>query len=432
MTNASGNLLNRRSQHRRVSIVILIALLMLSATSLLAQASVTLTFSDGALQVGDTATIEARLTCEPACALFALTVNYDSDVLQINSVEWGGALGSLTRGAVAVLEEEIDVVGTLSLSAIAVGDVRPTDDLLFTLEVTALANGFTTFTPVQVAFGDSEANPLFGQLAGGSIEVIDPTALTATAAAPTVAPTLDVAGLTATQFAADQVAGSTALAATAGVISAVTATPTLAPETTAEAAATAGVFVAGDCRVAALLQAAPVHVGPSSDRTVRTSLLLNAPAVIVTGQTFDEAGERWWRIQPDGVTTELDRYWVADATVEEIGNCEAVPQVEGSAIITGGIGGSSTSLVGSFTNGQPPAISHSVNLSARATWTITCTGNPTYPQFVFNGVNSNGQTTVTVPNVGPSRVPLQVFSTVRNRQGQVVNIINYSCTLSRA
>ncbi|MEO8394776.1 MAG: protein kinase [Chloroflexota bacterium] len=75
-----------------------------------------------------------------------------------------------------------------------------------------------------------------------------------------------------------------------------------------------------------------VHVGPGENRPVRGRL----PAytdIPVTGQVDISDGSVWWRVQPPGALTELDRYWVAETEVDESGACEDVQQVSSSPII---------------------------------------------------------------------------------------------------
>lgn len=360
----------------------LAAALMIAGSAALAQGTASLTLTDLTLAPGSSGVIEGALSCSPPCGAAALTFAYDPAVLQIDRVRLGGAFGDSSAAEVAALENAIDNgSGRLDLALLAAVPVpQPTDDLLFTLDVTALGAGQTVLEPSRQDFSDLRGAPLNGEVTGGSVTVAE-------GAAP------------ATQEAVEP-----------------TATPS-EPAIEPTPAATSGEA----CTVSSVVAGVPIHVGPDRNRAIRGSLPTGED-VAVTGQFTDTAGRVWWRVQPDGVTTELDRYWVLESDVDERGDCTNVPQTEGSAVISGGAGFNHT-----FTGGQR-SFAHTVALPA-GNWSVTCSGVPVYPEFQVGGQRSNGQTSIN--GTGGGSQTLTVFSTVVNRQGQVTAITSYSCALAR-
>ncbi len=339
----------------------------------------TLTFSDLTLQPGQSGTVDARLTCDPQCGVVALGFTFDPAIIRIDSITPGPALGSLTVGESAVLSRGIDAGGVFSYSALSVGfPAAPTDSLLFQLGVTGVAPGSSSITAqAGSSFGDLSATLLSSTVSGGAITVAGDTQVT-----PTLEPT-----------------------------------PTTGPV----------VQTGGECLIVAANQPANIHVGPDRNRTIRGALGLNVQ-VPVTGQFTDEDGVIWWRIQPENfLATEADRYWVAEPDVSEIGDCVSVPNTEGSQIISGGGSGGTGTFSHRFGSGER-TFTHSVPLGANGRYTMTCTGSPFYPYFVFNNVPSNGQTSVTI-NAG-GNVNLTVSQTLSN-QGQTVGVDSYNCILTQ-
>lgn len=374
--------------NRLSKVLLLCGLLFAFATISLpafAQSGATLSFSDVTLDPGQSGTIDARLTCDPQCGVVALGFGFDPAVIRIDSVTPGSALGNLGAGEGAVLSRGIDPNGTFYYSALSIGFPAPAaDNVLFQLGVTAVAPGTSSITPLTGAsFGDLSANLLPGNVTGGTITVTGAEQI-----APTAEPTLAVE-----------------------------------PTATTEAVTQTG----GECLIVAANQPANIHVGPDRNRTIRGALGLNVQ-VPVTGQFTDANGVVWWRIQPENfLTTEADRYWVAEPDVTEIGDCVSVPQTEGSQVISGGSTGGTGNFSHRFTSGER-TFTHSVPLGANGRYTMTCTGSPFYPYFIFNNVPSNGQTSVSI-NAGGT-VNLTVSQTLSN-QGQTVGVDNYSCTLTR-
>lgn len=356
------------------------------AAPISAQAQAKLELTDLALSPGATGVIEAMLSCSPQCGSADLVLTYDPALLRVDSLQLGGAFGDVSAGQVAVLENNIDnSSGQIDLALLAASPVPlPVDDLLFTLELTLLAPGETTLTVASAAFSDLRGASLSGEITDAIITSLDQAAIDATA----------------TEAAVQQ-------------------QPTAAPT---DAAVPTEVPVTGeDCTVSSVVAGVPIHVGPSRNRAIRSSLPTGVD-VPVTGQFTDEAGRVWWRVQPEGVTTELDRYWVLESDVDERGDCANVPQTEGSAVISTGAGFSHA-----FAPGER-SFTHVVALSG-GNYTLTCSGNPVYPEFQVGGQRSNGQTSINLSGSGAQT--LTVFSTVLNAQGQVTPISNYSCALAR-
>lgn len=351
-----------------------------------AQAQARLELTSLALMPGESGTIEARLACSPQCGSADLTLTFDPALLRVDSLALGGAFGAVMLGQVAVLENTIDnLTGQIDLALLAASPVpQPADNVVFTLDVTLLAPGETAITVAQAAFSDLRGATLSSMTTDALITGLDQVALDATA----------------TQVAINQ-------QPTPAPTAAPTAGPTAAP-TTGEA-----------CTVSSVVAGVPIHVGPSQNRAIRSSLPTNTD-VAVTGQFTDSAGLLWWRIQPAGVTTELDRYWVLESSVDERGDCANVPQTEGSAVISTGAGFSHT-----FAPGER-SFSHTFTLAGDSV--LTCSGQPIYPEFQVGSQRSNGQTSINLSGTGART--LTVFSTVVNA-GQTRTISSYSCVLAR-
>jgi serine/threonine protein kinase/WD40 repeat protein len=82
------------------------------------------------------------------------------------------------------------------------------------------------------------------------------------------------------------------------------------------------------CYVQAIGGGVAVWTGPDVTSTARSFLPANQEYV-VNGQTLDSAGNTWWRLQwSNPAPREENRYWVAEAEVEERGGCFDVPEVQ--------------------------------------------------------------------------------------------------------
>jgi hypothetical protein len=362
------------------SAALLLASLIFGGGPATAQDAVSITMSTLAIPPGGTGALEVRITCPTGCGAAALTLTFDPAIVRIDQYRVGGALGPAMPTELAIFEQSINPdEGIVAYAAVALRPgVTPADDLLIALDLTGLAEGTTAFAPARVLLADLSGAQIGASVRGGEVTVGagGPPAPTPTAAAVDAQPT---------------------------------------PETP--------VVQGAPCTVTASTQVG-IHVGPSQNRNQRTNLPLNTP-VAVTGQFINEQGELWYRVQPQGVTTELDRYWVLSSLVDAQGDCASVPQAEGSQVITGGGG------PGVFGHTFAPGeafFTHSVPLGAQGTYRMTCSGSPVYPLFAFNSVSSNGQTSVTT--TGSGSVSLIVNRTITNA-GTVLEIVSYSCVLSR-
>lgn len=371
--------------HRRFALVLLtalVAMLALAGQAALAQTQARLILGSLSLAPGASDTVEAVLTCNPQCGSATLTLRFDPAIVRVDRLRLGGAFGNPDAGQVAAPENGIDnTSGQIDLALLAAAPVpEALDDVLFVLDITALAAGETIFTAERAAFSDLRGAALEGEVTGGVVTSTNEPVVAEITPTPTP---FDV-------------------------------TPT--PEATAAAAATGEA-----CFVSTVNNNVAIHVGPDRDRAVRGSMPAGQE-VAVTGQFTDEAGLVWWRVQPAGVTTELDRYWVLESDVDERGDCANVPQTEGSAVISGGAGFSHA-----FTGGER-SFTHVVSLPG-GSWSLTCSGVPTYPEFQLGSQRSSGQTSIN--GSGGGAQTLTVFSTVVNARGQTTQIASYSCTLAR-
>lgn len=176
------------------------------------------------------------------------------------------------------------------------------------------------------------------------------------------------------------------------------------------------------CTIIANTTNVAVAVGPN--RAVRTTLPANQ-IIRVTGQQQASDGSLWWRIEPLGGSVETDRFWVRQSDVSSAGDCANVENAESPQVISGGGGGAFAST---FRPGQN-SNNHNFTIQTAGTYSMVCSGSPTYPEFSVANTGSRGQTTVTV-SLNPGTYSLIVFaSTVNN--GQTIFISSYSCSLSR-
>lgn len=151
----------------------------LLGTTVSAQGRTVIAFSSPKLTVGETATVEARLTCGiDSCAAFEITLTYDPRLLRVNAVALGTYLGDQALVARNGVDNDR---GEVALAAVALGAVLPNaDDLLFSMDVTALDAGRVQFRATSVEIGDLA--PVTASIRGGVIEIRAPQ--------PTVAPTV--------------------------------------------------------------------------------------------------------------------------------------------------------------------------------------------------------------------------------------------------
>lgn len=132
-------------------------------TAAYAQPRATLTLSSLTLEVGESGVVEARLDCgDVQCSLFAITLSFDPAVIQVDSVELGAYLGDTAQGEVFIAENQVDnAAGVLRLAAVSVGTPpSPTENVLFRLNVTAVAAGTTELAAIRLEVGDLNAVPI--------------------------------------------------------------------------------------------------------------------------------------------------------------------------------------------------------------------------------------------------------------------------------
>lgn len=161
---------------KRFLYCLLMVILLVSTVS--AQSHATLTLSSPTLTVGESGIIEARLDCGTAtCSAFDVSIEFDPAYLLIDELILGTYLGD----NVMTPQNSIDSkAGEARLAAVVLGSSSTADDdLLFTLEVTALAAGTTRIQLNQIEVGD--AQPLVASSRGGTITIVD--------SAPTETPT---------------------------------------------------------------------------------------------------------------------------------------------------------------------------------------------------------------------------------------------------
>jgi hypothetical protein len=401
-------------------VVVIVFALLAVVAPISAQSPATLTLSDLTLDVNASGTLTAALTCDPLCGVAQMTFTFDPAIVRVDAITLGGVFGNPALGQVSAPVTRIDPDGSVTIAVLAATrEITPVDNTLFTLAITGVAQGNTQLLPSSISLGGAVGQRVNFVSVGGLITVGTPPPPATEVPPPTA--TLAIPATLELTATVQPTVGTEPTAI-------IEATPAL--ELTAVVAATATLEVRPDtgiCFVTTPNSDVGIHVGPSFNRTVRTSLRPNVQ-VVVTGQTNDENGNVWYRIQPEGVTTELDRYWVAASLVQTVGDCTNVPPAEGSQIINTG-GGTGGSLSFSFIGSGLTEFTHTVTLDRAGSWTVSCAGNPIYPEFIFNGQRSNGQTAVTI-QANAGRVPLVVRATTINRQGNVAGIDNYNCTLT--
>ncbi len=141
------------------------AVVLVAAAPVVAQSRAVLTLSSTTILVGESATIEAQLDCGVVrCTSFSITLQYDPELLHVNDLVLGEYLGDAAVVTSAVDNE----IGVLRFAAVTLGLPQPvTSDLLFQIDVTALAAGSVQITASELTIGDLESLP--ASLNGGII-----------------------------------------------------------------------------------------------------------------------------------------------------------------------------------------------------------------------------------------------------------------------
>ncbi|MBK8024311.1 MAG: PD40 domain-containing protein [Chloroflexi bacterium] len=171
----------RRLFWRELPLLLILALLTAPAA---AQDRATLTLASPTLQVGDSAVLEAIVDCGTTrCSAFSITLLFDPALLRVDGWDLGGYLGEAMFA-----DEGLDSeAGTIVLAAVSLGSSAPTDDVLFSLQVTALAPGTTQIGLEDLEIGD--LTPLSTVFFGGLVTIeAGATAIPPTAIPPTPEP----------------------------------------------------------------------------------------------------------------------------------------------------------------------------------------------------------------------------------------------------
>lgn len=157
-------------------------------------AEAALTIDNITLEPGQTSTVTVRLDCGTVdCALYSVSLRFAPGIIRVDSIEFGGFLGSIAGGQAFVVENVIDnVVGEVRVAAAAMGVPTPTDDVLFRMTVTAIFNGTTAFQVGRIELGDAAVPPakISATAFGGNVTVrSQPTETRRPTVTPTPTPT---------------------------------------------------------------------------------------------------------------------------------------------------------------------------------------------------------------------------------------------------
>jgi hypothetical protein len=269
--------------------ILLIVVLIFGGGPGSAQDDTTVTLTLVNLAPGDTGTVEGHITCAAdGCSAFAVSINFDPAIVQVDSADAGPYLGDQVFVADNVIDNE---AGVVTLAAVALGDPGETDDdLLFELAITALTPGVSMLRVTDIEIGDLIGNPL-------PVEAVDSAVVVSTDAAA-------------------QASEAT-------------------PEVTEEPESTGEPEITDPCTVRTDEEQIPIRVGPGYSRGIRGDMPVDVD-VPVAGKHEDSYGNLWWKIQPEGYDErEPDRYWVAEEDVEESGDCEHVGEAESSTYVPG-------------------------------------------------------------------------------------------------
>jgi hypothetical protein len=285
-----------------IGVAVIALLWMLAfASGILAQDNATLVIDTQELTPGEQQRIPVTISCAPTlCSSIRLTLRYDPSALELRDVEWGGYLGSPDN--FIAFDPVIDEArGSIALDILIYGDAGlDAEGTLIELVVVPLQAATSLIYIESVVIISTEGRNTPVSLTPTLIEIAAPTETA------TLLPTI-----TATQSPTE------------------TATPTLTP--TATLAATTPAAEVVPCVV--LLFETEIYVGPARNRTIRG--LLSDRTLPVGGQFMATDGTLWWRlIWPAPPIGEADRFWIIAEEVESQGDCEALPEIEPSAIIT--------------------------------------------------------------------------------------------------
>ena len=135
-------------------------------------APTTVTLPQMEIQSGGNQVVDVLIDCATnGCSAFDMTIAFDPAFVTVNELAIGTYLGE----NVFVVEnaQEIDNEnGTLRMAAVALGDLPETDEnILFTIDLTALGAGTSPLTVTRVDMGDLTGSPIEVEIVEGQIAV---------------------------------------------------------------------------------------------------------------------------------------------------------------------------------------------------------------------------------------------------------------------
>jgi LysM repeat protein len=156
-----------------------------------------------AMQQGQSGVVEAEIEClADGCSAFDITIQFDSQVIRVDTVELGPFLGAQVFTAENVVDNE---AGLVQLAAAALGDLPSTEEtVLLRLGVTALSPGTSQLRIVRLDVGDLIGNPLETERVDGGVVVTAATDETGEAP-PEIEPTSEPEAAGAEPQATEQV-----------------------------------------------------------------------------------------------------------------------------------------------------------------------------------------------------------------------------------
>ena len=155
-----------------VIIFLIISVIILGvATTAFAAEPTTVGFPLLSSQAGQRVEIEAQIDCpESGCSAFDIAVQFDPQVLQIESVVLGPFLGTQAFTVENVVD---NVAGTIRVAATALGDPpQDADNVLLLVEALALTSGTSQLVITEIDIGDMAGNPLDVSTIDGGVVVL--------------------------------------------------------------------------------------------------------------------------------------------------------------------------------------------------------------------------------------------------------------------
>ena len=151
-------------------LLVIVGFLLTIPAALFAAEPITVALPLLAMQMGQNQLVEAQIACSlEGCSAFDITIEFDPQVIQIESVQIGPFLGE----QVFTAENTIDnTAGTVRVAAAALGD--PPEDgqsVLLLLDITTLNPGASQLRITHLDVGDMIGNPLQAQGIDGGVVV---------------------------------------------------------------------------------------------------------------------------------------------------------------------------------------------------------------------------------------------------------------------